>query len=420
MHLQQGLVYPLVAAQDAEESAVGRGRARQLLSRGLHPRPDDLLRVLPQAQPVLLQVREESQQLLGTALDAVLGRRRQGPSHDPHAGTQLAPRPGPPAPGGVVFHRAVNDERRQPAHLLGVQVVGPHERLHLAQPLLPLETQLPGGVLLGLEGQPVLVPSGQEMQLVSGAPEEVPPALQGGRVPGLQQARSRQVPEPDGAALGAGDPHGGMDVAQAALALLHVGLQQEHRLAVPLAPPSVLTDLGLDEPVAGASAELPPHHLLQVPVQARIAAHVAHVHQGRLDHVVAPGVARALRHRPGGVAHRQAGVPQGVEYLLGDELHVRGRAPAVEKEDVDVRMGIQLAPPVSALGHQGATALHPRARGAALVHGRLEQPPQEAIDHLPVSPHHVRARGPGPVGLQQPLPPQVDVAPHPVPRHGVP
>ena len=155
---------------------------------------------------------------------------------------------------------------------------------------------------------------------------------------------------------------------------------------------------------------MPPDHPLQVPGQPLVAANVARIHQRRLDHVVAAGVPCTLRHGAGGVADGQTGVPQGIEDPLGDELHVGAGAPAVEEEDIDVRIGVQLIPAVPPLGDHGAPSLEPRAARALLLVGHLEEALEEAVRHLPVRPHHLRARSAGAMGLQKTPPSQVEVA----------
>ena len=167
-------------------------------------------------------------------------------------------------------------------------------------------------------------------------------------------------------------------------------------------------DLGADEAVGAAPSELPPEHPLQVPVQLLVAANEARVHQRGLDHLVAPRMARTLGDRAGRMTHGQPGVPQGIEYPVGDELHVGRRPPAIQEQDVDVRVGIQLATAVPALGHHRAAS--PGRRRPVLLRG-LEQAPQEAIDHLAVCPHHLHARRPRAMGSKQPLAPLVDVCP---------
>ena len=178
---------------------------------------------------------------------------------------------------------------------------------------------------------------------------------------------------------------------------------------MPLVPLAVFAHRRFDEPVTGASAKLPPSHSFQILMQPHIAANVTCVHQGRLNHVVAPGVARALRHRPGGVAHGQTGIPQGIEHLFGDKLHVGGGAPTVKEKDVDIRIGVQFVSPVSALGHHRTAPF--QRRGTVLIR-HLEETLQQAIDHPAVGPHHIRARGPGAMRLQQTLSSEVDIGAH--------
>ena len=139
-----------------------------------------------------------------------------------------------------------------------------------------------------------------------------------------------------------------MQVAQAALAFLDVGLDDVARIAHALVALVALGELGLDEVAAVAGQELLGEALGQLVVQLALAPHVARLEQRGADGQVALGVAQALVDRARRVADLQAEVPQQVEHELDDLLAARRLLVGPQEQQIDVRQRRQLAAAVAA------------------------------------------------------------------------
>ena len=133
-----------------------------------------------------------------------------------------------------------------------------------------------------------------------------------------------------------GDPEQGVQVAQAALAVLDVRLDEIARLAAAAVALLALGELGRDEIRPGAL-----HHLLvearhQLVEQLLVAEQEARFEQRGADRHVRLGLPDALVDRAGGVADLQAQVPQAVENGLGDRLAPGGLLVGQQEQQIDV------------------------------------------------------------------------------------
>ena len=192
------------------------------------------------------------------------------------------------------------------------------------------------------------------------------------------------------------DPGHGLDVAKPARACLDVGLQAVARVPVAEMPPPLLLLLGAKE-LAG-----PPHpgrrdrfpHLLE---QRPRAGEMARLHQIGDHGEVAAGFLGALPDAADRVADFDPEVPG-----KGDEgLDTGVRAPpperrcpprAHEHQQVDVRAGVQLAPPVPPHRDQGCVvfaSVGPHAAGAA------PGGPQRVVHRGRAAGHDLTGRGAG-------------------------
>src|SRR5213078_4751767 len=99
-----------------------------------------------------------------------------------------------------------------------------------------------------------------------------------------------------------GDPEQRVQVAQAALALLDVGLDDVARIAHAGVALVALAELGLDEVAAVARSELLGVAFHQLVEQLAVAPDVARLQERGADGMVAVGVAQALLDRAGGMA----------------------------------------------------------------------------------------------------------------------
>ena len=171
----------------------------------------------------------------------------------------------------------------------------------------------------------------------------------------------RQLAPGAAEAGGARHPHDHLQVAQAARALLAVGLQRIRRVLVLHVALAHLERLRAQEGLrvdrlGGGLAEL-----LEQPARS---AQEARLQQRRLHGDVAPGLGHALAHGAHRRADLQADVPAG-----GDEtLERRAQGVVVvqrvfighQHQHVDVGIGEQLGAPVAAHGHQRGARRHGR------------------------------------------------------------
>ncbi len=138
-----------------------------------------------------------------------------------------------------------------------------------------------------------------------------------------------------------------MQVTQAAFTLLHIRLEQIHRLTELLILPPTLRDLPLNVAVR------PPHHhppkvpALEVLEQIGAASQKAGFHHRRLNGDVGRGQLDAILDGPDAVAHLEADVPQVMQDLPGQRRHRRAGLRPEQKHDVDVRIRRQLSPAIS-------------------------------------------------------------------------
>ena len=146
-----------------------------------------------------------------------------------------------------------------------------------------------------------------------------------------------------------------MEVTQAALAVLHVGLQEIAGTACAHVALVTLAELGGDELGLCAGHQLGEKALAEPVVESLIAPHVARFeHRGPDRHVV-PCPPQTIRHRAGCMADGEPQVPHHVEQMLDDLLAAAGQLVRMQEEDIDVGMGRQIAPAVAADRHQRET-----------------------------------------------------------------
>ena len=163
-----------------------------------------------------------------------------------------------------------------------------------------------------------------------------------------------------------GDPGGGnraqdRQVAQSAVGLLDVGLQQVRQLTVAGRP---LADGGLQVRQA-PGRQRPPvgeHGGLQGRRGRLVTGHRPGIQESEHDLDVGGGHATGLGDRAHRVVQPEPGVPDRVPEPVGD---LGDRAPGVQQDEVQVAAGTQLTPAVAAHGHECCPGL----RGA----GGLEQ-----------------------------------------------
>src|SRR5690606_23001333 len=139
------------------------------------------------------------------------------------------------------------DDGRQVAHVLGDEEVALHEALDGGEPAMGTIADALRDNALQVEGQALLRPSGGEMHVTAYPPEKLLAAVEE-LVLGLgEQARLDELALVAHAVDVLGDPEQRVEVAQAALALLDVGLDEIARGAALRDACIPLGELCLDE-----------------------------------------------------------------------------------------------------------------------------------------------------------------------------
>ena len=206
---------------------------------------------------------------------------------------------------------------------------------------------------LEIEGQALLRPSGEIVQMAAHGPEEGRRLLEGRDLGGAQHPALDQSGDLVHLIEIFGDPVEGMEVAQAPLAVLDIGLQRVAGIAGALVALVALGELGLDEVEAVAGDHLAAEAALQLLEQLRIAPEESGFQQPGADGHIRLGLADAFVHRAGGVADLEAQIPEAVEHELHHLLAMGRQLVGQQEEQIDVRAGGELAAAIAADRHQG-------------------------------------------------------------------
>ncbi len=237
------------------------------------------------------------------------------------------------------------------------------------------------------------------MQLVTQLPQQVAGRSRGVYLARRQETALARLAEAGHLVARARDPERGLQIAQPALAVLEVRLEQPYRAAVALAALVVLVEFVADELVDLARLQLGDGGALERLEELRVARDEPPVEERGADGVVLTGRLETLLERARGVARFEAGVPEGAVEALGDQLRAgpEGFLLGEQSEQIDVGARRQLAPPVSAGGHQRQRRLGPRLRLGA---DGLEQLADDPVGQVGDGAHHLLAAGPGAVAVE--------------------
>ena len=223
-----------------------------------------------------------------------------------------------------------------------------------ARPVLVAEAR--GDLALEVERQAIVGAAGQVVDVAAHGGEEALGALEVARLVLGQHALVDQLGRRADAIEVLGDPVERVQVAQPALALLDVGLDDVARIAHAGVALVALGELGFDEVAAVARRHLRRVALHQLVEQLAVAPDVARLQQRGADGLVALGVAQALLDRAGGVADLQPEVPQQVEHELDDLLAARRLLVGAQEQQIDVRQRRHLAAAEAAGRHHARAA----------------------------------------------------------------
>ena len=237
--------------------------------------------------------------------------------------------------GLAVFERRAQDGG-EVAHVLGDQEVVLHEALDLLEPRVLGVAEPHRDLALDVERQPFLRAAHEEVHVAADRPQEVLAAAEQLELVAVEHAGLGQLLHLAHAIDIFGDPEQGVQVAQAALAVLDIGLDQIARLAGAAVALLALGELGGDE-LRGAAL----HHRLvelrdELVVELAVAEQEARLKQRGTDRHVRLGLADALADRARGVADLEAEVPQAIEDRLRDRLAPCRLLVGQQKQEIDV------------------------------------------------------------------------------------
>jgi hypothetical protein len=404
VHLAQGLGHPPPVAADAEKEVADLGRGAEGLvdqvERVLH-RP---LHVDAQLEAELVAVPEDLDQAQGLFLEGApvgLGETQLLVDDDEPVREGLLPEAALHAPAAGEGLAAARDQAARHA------MDHPRVEIVVAHELLDPERQLVGDVAevlrdLGLDvaRQHVVLVAGEEVQLVAHAPQEGQGLVARLLLPTRNQSLVRQLSKSSRPELGGGQPHRGVDVAQAARRLLDVGLAHVRRAAELAVALVALRERRLEELGEVLLVDVLGQDLPEAIEEPAVAHQIAGLlHRGAARKVGA-GHGQAVRQATHRVPDLQAQIPERVEQALGDALDVGAHLPVVDQHQVEVGERVELAAPVAAEGHQ-----HQRSGGQRLaprvVHHQAVERGQEAVHEGGVGLHRLLAGGPAQVGGTQ-------------------
>ena len=186
------------------------------------------------------------------------------------------------------------NDRRQITHVLGGEEVGFHEPLDRGKPVPPGEADALGDLRLPVEGQALLGAAGEEVQMATHAPQELLAAREQPELLVREQARLDQLPRLAHAVDVFGDPEQGVEIAQAALPVLDVRLDEIARGAGPRHARIALLELGLDEFRGRALHQVLVEALREIGVERLVAEEKARLEQRGANGHVRFGVARCI------------------------------------------------------------------------------------------------------------------------------
>ncbi len=138
------------------------------------------------------------------------------------------------------------------------------------------------------------------------------------------------------------DPIERLQVAQAALALLDVGLDEIAAFALALVALAALGQFGRDEILARAGRHFRPEAFAQFVVKIHVAPKVAGFEKGGADRDVLLGEPDAFAERARRMTDLQPQIPQHVQDEFDDALAPGGLLEGPHEQQIDVRAGRQL------------------------------------------------------------------------------
>ena len=238
-----------------------------------------------------------------------------------------------------------------------------------------------GNLALAIEAEPFLGPARGEVKVAAHRPEEALGALEPAIFLGGQQASANQFGRLLHAVDIFADPVERVKVAQAALAVLDVGLDDIAAVAHPLVALVALGELGGDELARRTAHDLGAEPLASVDRQRLVAPEIARFKQRGADRHVRPGKRDRLVRGADRLADLQLEIPQQIEERFADLLAPRRAAGGHQHHQVEVTERRHLAAPRAAKPDQ-RHAFGRRRIGVGIkpLGDEIEAEPDDLID----------------------------------------
>ena len=249
---------------------------------------------------------------------------------------------------GLALLQRGADDRREIADVLRHEKIVFHEPLDVGLAGASRITQLPGDRPLHVEAEALLRPAGEKMQPAADRPQKLLAAAKEREFARRKEAGADQLMRILHSIDVFRDPKQRVEIAQAPLAFLDVGLDEIARRAGPPYALLALGELGGDEFRRGLRHDLPVEARLQRLEELPVAGNEPRLDQGRPDGHVGAGLLQAFIDRSRRVADFLLEIPEHVEQGL-DDLFDRGRRLVGQQEqEIDVGARGQHAAAVSA------------------------------------------------------------------------
>ena len=401
VHLAEGLRHPPPASADREEEIPHVGRAPELVVDQVQRFLDGALDVHAELEAEAVAVPEdlhEPRRILAERPAVGMGEVNLRVDHDEPVGERVLAEPpldGPPA--GQRLAAAGDEAARDAVDHPRVQVVVAHELLDPEGDLVARIAEVLGDLGLDVPRQHVVLVPGQEVQLVAHAPQEGQRLVGGLLLPLRDEPLVEQLAQRAGAELGRGEPHRGVDIAQAARRLLDIGLAHVRRAAELAIALIALGERRLEELGEVLLVDVLGEHLAEAIEEPPVPHEEPRLLHRRAARKVRPRHGETVRQAPDRVADLKPQVPERVEQALGDALSIRAHVAVVDDHEVEIGQRMELAAPVSAERHEHERDLR-RALALGVLRGQAVQRREESVHERGIRLDGLLTRGSAQVG----------------------
>ena len=253
----------------------------------------------------------------------------------------------PPAPGELLVEMR-QEHAGQIARRARLQEIIMHEAFDLGFARSIGKAHPLGNLALQIEGQPVFAAPGNVVQMAAHRPQEILGAVKLAVFVAAEQSGLDQLCRLADIVCVFSDPEERVEIAQAALRFLDVGLDDIARVAHLLVAHVALGQLVGDELACGVGLHLDLETTRRLFVQRSVAPHVARFQQGGTDRHVAFGLPHHFVERTAAMADLQPEVPQSIQHRLDHLLGPAGLLPGGEEADIEIRIRCHLAAAIAA------------------------------------------------------------------------